>query len=488
MRPHISKALVTISIFFMLCESAFAKNSIRVQNLRPSHGTTYLSVEDAFLTDQPFSNQRTLNRVFGYVDYSWVKDPWIDLDDDGKTRVVPISSLINRAQILTLGAGWLVNDRFQLDFELPVEALRTEQNSAVNSALNGDSSLGLGDIRLFGKWRFFESKRFGLAFSPALSLPTGFGRTNGYAARSCPTCEVTEIGASSGTLSASAKLLAEVRFSFLRVSLNAGYEYHPGAYIQGRRSTGEYYRKVDFTRRIPLGVGFFVPIKDAFGLNLEGTYQAPLIARNEYTHPGEVLAGLRYWPSPEVSVHLSAARGINSENSGNSPRFLAGVKFPLWVPKANSVLPIEPVVAAPAPSPVPTPAPPPAPRRAVITAKAIEISQEVTFAFGTAALTPEGMQTLDDVAESMKEIPPSEKIEVAGHTDHHGGRGLNLRLSFARANAVKKYLTTRGIDQGRLRTKGYGPDHPKFDPKVSSQDEISKNRRVEFNRTNIAPN
>lgn len=479
MRNHSASAVIVLFIF-MFSGNAFAQNSIRPQNLRASHGTTYLTVEDAFLTDQPFSNAKTPGRVFGYVDYSWVKDPWIDLDNDGKTRVVPISTLINRAQILTLGAGWLIRDDLQIDFELPIEALRTEVNSAVNAALNGDSSIGLGDARIFGKWRFFESKRFALAFAPALSLPTGFKRTNGYAARPCATCETTEIGASTGTFALSAKLLTEVRFSFLRVSLNAGYEYQPGAYIQGRRSNGDLYHKVDFTSRIPLGIGFFIPIKDAFGINVEGTYSAPLVAHNEYTHPGEVLAGVRYWPSSEVSVHLSAGRGINSENSGNSPRFLAGVKFPLWLPKKESENYAESVVSTPLPSPSPVPPP-----RAVITAKTIEISQEVTFDFGTAALTPEGMHTLDVVAETMKEIPVTERIEVAGHTDHRGGRGLNLRLSTARANAVKEYLGTRGIESTRLRAKGYGPDHPKFDPKTSSPDEIAKNRRVEFNRPNL---
>jgi hypothetical protein len=107
------------AILFVRIES-FA-NGIRVQNLKTSHNTTFLTLETAQLNDQPFSDQTTEGRLFGYFDYTWVNDPWIDLDDDGKTRIGSdglggSSSLVKSAQALNLGFGYLLykNLKFQL--------------------------------------------------------------------------------------------------------------------------------------------------------------------------------------------------------------------------------------------------------------------------------------------------------------------------------------------------------------------------------------
>ena len=55
---------------------------------------------------------------------------------------------------------------------------------------------------------------------------------------------------------------------------------------------------------------------------------------------------------------------------------------------------------------------------------------------------------------------PTMQIEIAGHTDDVGEREENLLLSKKRAESVRQYLISRGIDEIRLRSKGYGEDWP----------------------------
>ena len=70
------------------------------------------------------------------------------------------------------------------------------------------------------------------------------------------------------------------------------------------------------------------------------------------------------------------------------------------------------------------------------------------------------------------------KIQISGYTDNVGKAQDNIVLSEARANAVKKYLTDKGIDINRIITKGNGSGNP-----IASNDTEegrTKNRRVEM--------
>ena len=109
--------------------------------------------------------------------------------------------------------------------------------------------------------------------------------------------------------------------------------------------------------------------------------------------------------------------------------------------------------------------------------KRVEIDDKVMFASGKAELLPESNALLDDVAEVLQENPEA-TVEVAGHTDATGSADLNRRLSNDRAEAVKRYLMTKGVAEGRLTSKGYGPDEP-LDSNDTDQGK-EKNRSVEF--------
>jgi OOP family OmpA-OmpF porin len=108
------------------------------------------------------------------------------------------------------------------------------------------------------------------------------------------------------------------------------------------------------------------------------------------------------------------------------------------------------------------------------------ILEGVTFSTGKSALTDQSKAILTNVAQSLV-ANPEVRVEVAGHTDNTGGRRTNMRLSQARANAVRDFLEANGVAADRITAKGYGPDKPVASNRTAEG--RAQNRRVELNRT-----
>jgi OOP family OmpA-OmpF porin len=108
------------------------------------------------------------------------------------------------------------------------------------------------------------------------------------------------------------------------------------------------------------------------------------------------------------------------------------------------------------------------------------VLEGVTFENNSAQLTPGSRAILDDVAASLVAWPDV-SVEVGGHTDSRGEDAYNRQLSQKRADAVKTYLTARGVDEARLATKGYGETKPVADN--GTAEGRAKNRRVELKKT-----
>ena len=116
-------------------------------------------------------------------------------------------------------------------------------------------------------------------------------------------------------------------------------------------------------------------------------------------------------------------------------------------------------------------------------APAAPTSEKVTFAadafFDTnkAVLKPEGKAKLDDLTSKMGGIN-LEVIIAVGHTDSDGSDAYNQKLSVRRAEAVKDYLTSKGVEKNRVYTEGKGEKQPVADNKT--KEGKAKNRRVEI--------
>jgi OmpA-OmpF porin, OOP family len=138
------------------------------------------------------------------------------------------------------------------------------------------------------------------------------------------------------------------------------------------------------------------------------------------------------------------------------------------------------VVAAPAPPPVVAPAPvappPPAPPAPPAATK-VTYAADAFFDFDKAVLKPEGRAKLDDLVGKVKDIN-LEVIIAVGHTDSVGADAYNQKLSVNRAEAVKAYLVSKGIEKNRVYTEGKGEKQPVADNKTSEG--RAKNRRVEI--------
>ncbi|KFF12955.1 membrane protein [Chryseobacterium soli] len=101
----------------------------------------------------------------------------------------------------------------------------------------------------------------------------------------------------------------------------------------------------------------------------------------------------------------------------------------------------------------------------------------VNFAFDSTNLTSVAQTNLDKLAQVLTNNPDT-NINIYGHTDAKGTDAYNLNLSERRANAVKTYLSSKGIASSRMFAKGEGKSQP-----VATNDTEegrAKNRRVEF--------
>ena len=150
----------------------------------------------------------------------------------------------------------------------------------------------------------------------------------------------------------------------------------------------------------------------------------------------------------------------------------------------------EPEKPAPAPAAVPAPKPPPPPEpkpRAPEPAKPAEkpkpVAEKVTFAadvlfdFDKAVIKPEGKSKLDDISSKTKGVN-LEVVIAIGHADSIGSDAYNQRLSVRRAESVKAYLVSKGVEANRVYTEGKGEKQPVADNKT--KEGRAKNRRVEI--------
>jgi OOP family OmpA-OmpF porin len=113
----------------------------------------------------------------------------------------------------------------------------------------------------------------------------------------------------------------------------------------------------------------------------------------------------------------------------------------------------EPTPApAPAPKPAPAPAPKPAPKPV---AEKITFATDVLFDFDKSEVKPEGRSKLDDLAGKVKGVN-LEVVIAIGYADRIGSTAYNQRLSVRRADAIKAYLVSRGIEANRVYTEGKG--------------------------------
>jgi len=132
---------------------------------------------------------------------------------------------------------------------------------------------------------------------------------------------------------------------------------------------------------------------------------------------------------------------------------------------------------APKAPPPPPPPPAPAPAKPKPVAEKVTLAADVLFDFDKAVLKSEGKSKLDDLANKVKAIN-LEVVIAIGHTDSIGSDAYNQKLSVRRAESVKAYLVSKGVEPNRIYTEGKGEKQPVASNKT--KDGRQKNRRVEI--------
>lgn len=108
----------------------------------------------------------------------------------------------------------------------------------------------------------------------------------------------------------------------------------------------------------------------------------------------------------------------------------------------------------------------------------ITLSGSILFASNKYALLSTAMTKLDQVAEALKAQDSDKRMVVEGHTDSQGSDRINQPLSRNRAEAVRDYLVSRGVESDKISAIGMGSSRPLLDNK--NAENRANNRRVEI--------
>lgn len=108
----------------------------------------------------------------------------------------------------------------------------------------------------------------------------------------------------------------------------------------------------------------------------------------------------------------------------------------------------------------------------------------IEFALGKDIIRPQSFPKLNQAAEIIKGLDRNEKYLVVGATDTRGSADMNMKLSQRRANAVVKYLVSKGVPASMLKAEGRGKNdlkYPECDPATNCEEwKNEANRRVFF--------
>ena len=179
-------------------------------------------------------------------------------------------------------------------------------------------------------------------------------------------------------------------------------------------------------------------------------------------------------------AYVQDARGVIVRNSNVGDPKIGNLcwRTGYWTP-AQAIAECDPdlvKVAEVAPPPVTPVTPVTPPTTAPVNTK-VTFAADAFFDFDKAVLKPEAKAKLDDLVGKLKPIN-LEVIIAVGHTDGIGSDAYNNKLSVRRAESVKAYLVSKGIEPNRVYTEGKGKKQPVADNKTAEG--RAKNRRVEI--------
>ena len=140
-----------------------------------------------------------------------------------------------------------------------------------------------------------------------------------------------------------------------------------------------------------------------------------------------------------------------------------------WTP-ATAMAKCDGWIAPKPPAPAPAAAP-------AVTQSKITLQADTLYDFDKSTLKPEGKATLDKIAADLSKIK-LEVIIAVGNTDSIGTDAYNMALGQRRAQSVKDYLVSKGVDQSRIYTESKGKSNPVASN--ATAEGRAKNRRTDI--------
>lgn len=180
-------------------------------------------------------------------------------------------------------------------------------------------------------------------------------------------------------------------------------------------------------------------------------------------------AGSNTWKGTDGTVWMNGTNEYCWNNNFWTPE--TGVQGCDGVPAPAAPAPIvKAPVAAPAPAPAPAPVVAPAVEK-------VSFAADAFFDVDKSALKAEGKSKLTDLVSKIGSLN-LEVIVATGHTDSDGSDAYNQALSMRRAEAVKAFLVSKGIEASRIYTEGKGEAQPVASNSTAAGK--AQNRRVEI--------
>jgi len=367
-------------------------------------------------------------------------------------------------------------------------------------AQSGDanpSSAGLGDIRVVPKFQILDDvkKHVGLAIIAEIRAPSHTGDFAG-GARYSPVFVP--------------RILIDHRFGGLRLGASAGALFREITTFMNVTSASEFVYQADIAYRFggragPFEIGF--EANGALGLKTLGTPEAPLeglpyisIFPNDMweiqagagigfvagygTPVVRGFLGVRFHPVFHDRDHDGVSN--NRDRCPDVPEDRDGVEDDDGCPEHDADMDGVPDSQDKCPTEKETingykdedGCPDEGPAQVIVENGHITILKNVNFESGSARIDKDSYSILNQVALVMRAHPEIKRIRVEGHTDETGSHEMNMQLSRQRAESVRVYLISRGVQPRRLSSAGFGPDRPLA--KGNDPDARAKNRRVEF--------